>query len=77
MKLTLDAWRRARNVTQETLARACGVHVNTYRVWEQNPGEMRLDKMIKVAEILQIDMNDILLPSDTTETSKTEECGVM
>lgn len=70
MKLTLDAWRRARNVTQESLAEACDVHVNTYRVWEQNPGEMRLDKVLKVAEILQIDLGDILLPNNTTITSK-------
>ena len=76
MKLALDAWRRARNISQESLADACGVHVNTYRVWEQNPGEMRLDKVMNVAEILQIDMSDILLPSDTTETSKMEETEV-
>lgn len=69
MKLSLDAWRRARGVSQETMADVCGVHINTYRRWEENPGEMRYDKALKVVEFLRISLDDILLPLDTTETS--------
>lgn len=72
MKMTLDAWRRARNLSQEALAAAAGVHVNTYRSWEQNPGEMRYDKALKIADKLEIELCDILIPENTTENSKTE-----
>jgi transcriptional regulator with XRE-family HTH domain len=73
MKLSLDAWRRARGISQQDVADVCGIHINTYRRWEENPGEMRYDKAIKVADYLGISLDDILLPSDTTETSITEE----
>lgn len=73
MKLSLDAWRRARGISQQDVADVCGIHINTYRRWEENPGEMRYDKAIKVADFLGISLDDILLPSDTTETSNTEE----
>lgn len=73
MKLSLDAWRRARGISQQDVADVCGIHINTYRRWEENPGEMRYDKAIKVADFLGISLDDILLPSDTTETSITEE----
>lgn len=72
MKLTLDAWRRARGLSQETMAEIAGVHINTYRSWEQNPGEMRYDKALKIADKLQINLSDILLPENTTENSKSE-----
>lgn len=69
MKLSLDAWRRARGISQQDVADVCGIHINTYRRWEENPGEMRYDKAIKVADYLGISLDDILLPSDTTVTS--------
>ena len=73
MKLSLVSWRRARGISQQDVADVCGIHINTYRRWEDNPGEMRYDKAIKVADYLGISLDDILLPSDTTETSNTEE----
>jgi transcriptional regulator with XRE-family HTH domain len=72
MKLTLDAWRRARGLSQEAMADAAGVHINTYRSWEQNPGEMRYDKALKIVNRLGISLDDILLPENTTDNSKTE-----
>lgn len=73
MKLSLEAWRRARGRSQEEMAAICEVHVNTYRRWEESPGEIRYDKALKIVDALNISLDDILLPSDTTKTSKTEE----
>lgn len=75
MKLSLAAWRRARNKSQQTIADVCGVHINTYRNWEENTGEMRLDKALKVADYLDISLSDISLPTDTTENSNKEDEG--
>lgn len=69
MKLTLEAWRRARNISQENMAEMCGVHINTYRRWEQNPGEIRIDKAMIIVNALQISLDNIFLPSDTTKCS--------
>jgi putative transcriptional regulator len=69
MKLSLDAWRRARGLSQAEVANGIGVHVNTYIRWEKNPGEIRYDKAIALADLLKIRLDDILLPCDTTENS--------
>ena len=37
MKLTLREWRRLKEVTQEQMAEVCGIHINTYRNWEEKP----------------------------------------
>jgi len=69
MQLELSAWRKARGKSQEEMAKLCDVHVNTWRRWEENPGEMRFDKALLVVECLNIGFDNILLPSNTTETS--------
>ena len=73
MKLKLDEWRRVRNFSQEFMANACGVHVNTYRRWEENPGEIKFDKALIIVDTLNISLNDLILPSNTNENSKIEE----
>lgn len=60
MRLTLEEWRRAKKISQEQMAGLIGVHVNTYRAWEENPGEMRLSKAALIAEELHISLDDIL-----------------
>ena len=60
MKLTLEEWRRAKKISQEQMADLIGVHVNTYRSWEENPGDMRLSKAALVAEKLELSIDDIL-----------------
>ena len=72
MGLTLEEWRRARNVSQEKMAEVCGVHLNTYRLWEKSPGEIRIDNAIKIADFLQISLDDIILSANTTKRSKEE-----
>ena len=76
MKLSLDEWRRARNKSQDEMARACGVHINTYRKWEENPANIKYDKMMTIVEVLNISLDDIFFASDTTQNSKREERSV-
>ena len=73
MKLKLDEWRRVRNYSQEHMANACGVHVNTYRRWEENPGEIKFDKALIIVDVLNISLDDLILPSNTNDDSKSEE----
>lgn len=60
MKLTIKEWRRVKEISQEQMANLIGVHINTYRAWEENPGEMRLSKAALIAEKLEIPLDDIL-----------------
>jgi len=71
-RLTLEEWRRAKNISQEKIADVCGVHVNTYRIWEKSPGEIRIDNAIKIADFLNISLDDIILSANTTQRSKAE-----
>lgn len=73
MKLTLAAWRRARGLSQGEVANQIGVHVNTYMKWEKNPGEIRYDKAIAIADLFNIKLDDIILPCDTTENDNITE----
>lgn len=77
MKLSLDEWRRARNKSQDEMAQACGVHVNTYRKWEENPANIKYDKMLIIVDVLKISLDDIFFTTDTTQNSNSEESGVM
>jgi len=76
MKLSLDAWRRARGLSQSEVASQLGVHVNTYLRWEKHPGEIRYDKAIAIANLFNINLDDIILPEDTTENDIITEKGV-
>ena len=76
MKLTLDAWRRARNISQKEMAEACNVSIVTYQTWERNPGKIRIDDAVHIADILQIPLDDIFLSSHSTERA-TKEANVV
>ena len=69
MQLTLKEWRRAKGISQETMAEKCGIHINTYRAWEENPSEIRLGKAQLMADALGIALKDIFLPESTTKSS--------
>lgn len=60
MRLTLEELRRAKKISQEQMANIAGVHVNTYRAWEENPGEIRLSKAALIANELNVSLDDIL-----------------
>lgn len=73
MQLTLKEWRRVKGISQETMAEKCGIHINTYRAWEENPSEIRLGKAQLMADALGIALKDIFLPETTTKSCKTHE----
>ena len=75
MKLTLGAWRRARGISQDEMAKLCGVSAVTYRKWEQDPGSIKIDNAILIADKLQVSLDDIILSADTT-TGSIEEAEV-
>lgn len=59
LKLGLKAWRRAKNITQESMAEHLGISVATYIAWEQNPDSIKIGIAYKIAEIFEVDINDI------------------
>lgn len=69
MKLTLKEWRGARGISQQEMADACGVHVNTYRSWEEDPINIKINHVFTITKILKITLDDIILPNNTTKTS--------
>lgn len=69
--LTLKEWRRAKGITQEEMATLCGVHVNTYRTWEENASEIKLSKAVLIADRLGVPMNDIIFMPENTQNSNT------
>ena len=73
MRLTLREWRRVKEMSQEEMANVCGVHLNTYRAWEENPAEIRLSKANLIADALGISITDIILPEDITKPCMNHE----
>lgn len=61
MKLTLREWRRLKEVTQEQMAEVCGIHINTYRNWEEKPSEIKISFAMKIADRLGITLDDLIL----------------
>lgn len=61
--LTLRQWRLAREISQEEMAKQLDVHVNTYRLWEKNPGKISIDATVKICRILELSPDDIIFSS--------------
>lgn len=68
MSLTVTQWRRAKNITQQAMADRLGVHVSTYLNWEKKPGQITIENAIKISEILEVPLNDIIfaLPEEVS-----------
>ena len=52
-------WRAVRGKTQKEMAELLGVHVNTYQKWERNPKIIDICHVQRLAEIFEVDINDI------------------
>ncbi len=66
--LKVDEWRRAKEITQKEMAKALGISLPTYLRLEKNPGEIKIKDAFKIAEILDVNFNDIIfLPSQSTK----------
>ena len=60
MKLTLKEWRRAKGISQKEMAELCGVHINTYRLWDEKPGNIKLADAMKIADRIGIAVEDLI-----------------
>lgn len=60
MKLTLKAWRKAKNKTQEEMAQMLSVTRETYASWENNPEKVRIKAGIQIADFLGVPFDDII-----------------
>jgi len=57
--LTMKQWRKARDITQEEMAKRLNVHINTYQKWEQKPEKISIANAIKITQVLDVPMNEI------------------
>lgn len=61
MKMRLKTWRIERGLTQEQLAKLAGVSVVTIIKWEKDITTATIKHLAKVAEVLGISIDDIIL----------------
>lgn len=67
MSLTMKQWRLAKELSQEEMAKRCGVHRNTYASWEENPDSVSIKNAKKIAEVLGVSVNVIFFAKDSTK----------
>lgn len=58
-KLTVKQHRLVREISQEEMAERIGVHVQTYRAWEENPEKISIEKAKKIAAAFDVSPNEI------------------
>lgn len=56
---TIRQMRLAKEITQEEMAKACEVHVNTYISWEKNPKSIPVGKAIVICNMLNVDIGAV------------------
>lgn len=59
MSLTVKQWRRAKDITQEQMAKELGVHVNTYQNWEEAPEKISIEKAVQIANIFNVPFDEV------------------
>ena len=56
----IKKYRRLKNLTQQELADKVGVHIQSVKSWEHGVNSITIKNLIKVSEILECSVNDIL-----------------
>ena len=69
MPFTVKQWRRAKGITIDEMAAACGVHYNTYARWEEDPGRISIDAALKIANALGESVDTIFFGENSTKCS--------
>lgn len=59
VSLTMKQWRLIKGISQETMAKRCGVHRNTYASWEENPDNVSVKHAKLIASALNESVNVI------------------
>jgi DNA-binding XRE family transcriptional regulator len=75
MRGTIKQHRTWKGITQKEKADALGVVRQTYINWETRPMSLTIDKAFKIADILGVDINDIVFMPDDLTTSYQQAAG--
>lgn len=66
---TIREWRRVKDLTQDSVAEALGVSVNTLKRWEDDSSQITIANCYKLASILGVRFEDIIfIPNLSTES---------
>ena len=65
-RLTIPVARKRANMTQEKLARLCGVSVSTISNWEKFKTEPSVSQAKRLADAVGLDYNEIIFLPETT-----------
>lgn len=57
--MTVRAYRRALEISQESMASMLNVSVGTYQNWEKEPERITIANAVKIASIFGVSMNEI------------------
>jgi len=60
-KLTIKQHRLIREISQEEMADKIGIHVQTYRAWEEKPEKISIAKAKKIAAVFNISISEIFM----------------
>ena len=72
MKLTLAQHRKVKGYTQEEMAEMCGVSRSTYINWEAKPEDLTIRKVMLLAHVLGITLEDFLFCPETLQNEESE-----
>lgn len=64
---TVKQWRLAKGISQEEMAKKCGVHRNTYASWEDNPDKITIGNAIIIARALGESIDKVFYIKESTK----------
>ena len=70
MNLTIEQWRKVKNITQRQLGTRLGVHENTIRSWERHPEKLSVEKAERISKALDVPLNNIIFCSVTLQNAE-------
>lgn len=65
--LAIGYWRRKRNMNQDELAEKTGLSYDTIKFYEQCRRTPRIVNLIKIADVLKVDLKDLVRVDDAKE----------
>ena len=60
-QMTIRQLRRSKELTQQQLAEKLGIAVVTYQTYEKCPAQMRIKTLLKLCDVLEVDVRAIKL----------------
>jgi transcriptional regulator with XRE-family HTH domain len=71
----LKVMRQCKDWTQEELAEKLGLAVNTYAKIEQGKATIKLDQLKKIAQIMGVDVQELIDTNEKTVFNYAEKCN--